>query len=189
VININMISRLLVFVFLLSIQSLMFNIAQAETKNKNEPHSDIKTDPVKNKQPKNKQFQDWVYQCGAEGLKDDKCYIMQNIFIKESGLRLLGVAIGYVGPNKSPWLLLTIPLGVFLPAGMSLDIDGGEEIKIPLRICLPDGCTSSIKLDKNLLTTMKKGSKANVVFVDGKTQKQIKVVVSLTGFTRAFLAL
>lgn len=184
-----MISRLLVFVFLLSIQSLLFNVAQAETKNKKESSSDIKTSPVKNKQTKNKQFQDWVYQCGAEGLKDDKCYIMQNIFIKESGLRLLGVAIGYVGPDESPWLFFTIPLGVFLPTGITMNIDDGEEIKIPIRICLPDGCTSSIKLDKKLLSALKKGSKANVVFVDGNTQKQIKVVVSLSGFTKGFLAL
>jgi invasion protein IalB len=136
-----------------------------------------------------KQFKDWILKCGGEGLKDDQCYIVQNIFVQESGLRLLGVAASYLGPDNSPWLFFTMPLGIFLPTGMVFNIDGGEEIKPPIRICLPDGCKASVKLEKKLLNVLKKGNKAKVAFLDGNTQKQITVEVSLSGFSAGFAAL
>ncbi len=183
------ITGLLLFIFLLLAQWLPCDVALAETNNKKEATPDKKTESVKNKETTNKQFQDWIYQCGGEGLNDDQCYIMQNIFIQDSDLRLLGVAVGYLGPDDSPWLFFTLPLGVYLPAGMVFNIDGGDENKLPIRICLSDGCKSSIGLDKKLLNALKKGNKAKVAFLDGNSQKQIIVEISLAGFSRGFSAL
>ncbi len=183
------ITGLLLFIFLLLAQWLPCDVALAETNNKKEATPDKKTESVKNKETTNKKFQDWIYQCGGEGLNDDQCYIMQNIFIQESDLRLLSVAVGYLGPDDSPWLFFTLPLGVYLPAGMVFNIDGADENKLPIRICLPDGCKSSIGLDKKLLNALKKGNKVKVAFLDGNSQKQITVEVSLTGFSRGFAAL
>lgn len=183
------IAGLLLFIFLSLARWLQCDVALAETKNKKEATPDIKTESVKNKETTNKKFQDWIYQCGGEGLNDDQCYIMQNIFIQDSDLRLLGVAVGYLGPDDSPWLFFTLPLGVYLPAGMVFNIDGGDENKLPIRICLPDGCKSSIGLDKKLLNALKKGNKAKVAFLDGNSQKQIIVEISLAGFSRGFSAL
>jgi len=185
----NMTSRLLVFVFLLSIQSLLFNVAQAETENKKADTPEIKTESVENKETTGKQFKDWVYRCGGNGLNDDQCYIMQNIFIQESGMRLLRVLVGNLGPDDSPWLILTTPLGIFLPAGIVFNIDGGHENKLPIRICIPGGCKASIALDKKLIWAMKKGNQAKVAFMNGTTRKQIIVEVSLAGFSRGFAAL
>jgi len=183
------ITGLLFFMYLLLVQSFLCDVALAETKNKKEITPDKKTESVTDKETTNKQFQDWIYQCGGEGLKDEQCFIMQNIFIQESGLRLLSLAVGYLGPDDSPWLFLTAPLGIFLPAGMVFNVDGGEEYKTPVRVCLPDGCKASITLDKKLIWALKKGKQAKVAFLDGNTQKQITVEVSLAGFSRGFGAL
>ncbi len=183
------ITGLLLFILLLLSQWLLFDVALAETKNKKEATPDKKNESVKNKETTKKQFQDWIYQCGGEGLNDDQCYIMQNIFIQDSDLRLLGVAVGYLGPDDSPWFFFTLPLGIYLPAGMVFNIDGGNENKLPIRVCLADGCKSSIGLDKKLLNALKKGNKVKVAFLDGNSQKQITVEVSLAGFSRGFAAL
>ena len=183
------ITGLLLFSSLLLVQSFLCDFALAETKSKKEVTPDKKTESVADKETTNKQFQDWIYQCGGEGLKDDQCFIMQNIFIQESGLKLLGVAAGYLGADDSPWLFFILPLGVDLPAGMVFNVDGGEEIKTPIRICMPDGCKASITLDKKLIWALKKGKQAKVAFLDGNTQKQITVGVSLAGFSRGFGAL
>ena len=189
IIKTSRITGLLFFSSLLLVQSFLCDVALAETKNKKEVTPDKKTESVADTETTNKQFQDWIYQCGGEGLKDDQCFIMQNIFIQESGLRLLGVAVGYLGPDDNPWLFLTAPLGIFLPAGIAFNVDGGEEIKAPIRICMPDGCKASVSLDKKLLNALKKGNKTKVAFLDGNTQKQITVEVSLAGFSKGFGAL
>ncbi len=148
-----------------------------------------KVERTAGKKTTGKRFKDWALQCGGKGLKDDQRYITQNIFIQESGLRLLAVAIGYLGPDGTPRLFFTLPLGILLPPGMAFNIDGGEEIKVPIRVCLPDGCKAGVQLDKKLLNAWKKGLRAKVAFLDGKTQQQIIVEVSLGGFTKAFAAL
>jgi len=103
------ITGLLLFSSLLLVQSFLCDVALAETKNKKEVTPDKKTESVTDNETTNKQFQDWIYQCGGEGLKDEQCFIMQSIFIQESGLRLLSLAVGYLGPDDSPWLFLTAP--------------------------------------------------------------------------------
>lgn len=189
IIKTSRITGLLLFTYLLLIQSFLCDVALAETKNKKDAILDKQTESVTDKETTNKQFQDWIYQCGGEGIKNDQCFIMQNIFIQESGLRLLSVAVGYLGPDDNPWLFLTTPLGIFLPTGIAFNVDGGEEIKAPIRICMPDGCKASITLDKKLIWALKKGKQAKVAFLDGNTQKQITVEVSLAGFSKGFGAL
>jgi invasion protein IalB len=165
----------------------------AETKNKQEITPDKKTESVAEKETTNKQFQDWTYQCGGEGLKDEDCFIMQNIFRQESEFRLLRVAVGYLGPDDSPLLFLTTPLGIFLPAGIVFNIvrmgKGGEEYKTPLHLCMPAGCRAIVRLDKELIWAMKMGGQVKVAFLDNNTRKQITVEVSLAGFTKGLEAL
>ncbi len=148
---------------------------------------------VAEKETTNKQFQDWAYQCGGEGLKDEQCLIMQNIFIQESGMRLLRVEMSYLGPDDGPWLFLTTPLGIFLPAGIVFNVvrmgKGGEEYRIPFRVCMPGGCAAFVPLDKNLIWAMKMGSQAKVTFLDNNPREQIILEFSLAGFTRGLEAL
>lgn len=187
------ITGLLLFSSLLLVQSLLCDVALAETKNKQEITHDKKTESIAEKETTNKEFQDWTYQCGGEGLKDEDCFIMQNIFRQESEFRLLRVAVGYLGPDDSPWLFLTTPLGIFLPAGIVFNIvrmgKGGEEYKTPLHLCMPAGCRAIVRLDKELIWAMKMGGQAKVAFLDNNTRKQITVEVSLAGFTKGLEAL
>ena len=184
---------LLLFSSLLLVQSFLCDVALAETKNKQEITPDKKTESIAEKETTNKEFQDWTYQCGGEGLKDEDCFIMQNIFRQESEFRLLRVAVGYLGPNDSLLLLLTTPLGIFLPAGIVFNIvrmgKGGDENKLPISICKPDGCKAFISLDKKLMWAMKMGSQVKVAYLDGNTREQITVEVSLAGFTKGLEAL
>ena len=179
---------LLLFSSLLLVQAFLCDVALAETKNKQETTPDKKTESVADKETTNKQFQDWTYRCGGKGLKDEQCFITQSI-LQESGMRLLGVAVGYLGPDDSPWLILTTPLGIFLPAGIVFNIEDGDENKLPISTCKPDGCRASMSLDKKLIWAMKMGGQAKVAYLDGDTRKQITVEVSLAGFTKGLEAL
>jgi len=183
------ISRLLLFTTLLLNLSLLSNVALAETENNKEITSDKMTESVADKKTTNKQYKDWILQCGGEGLKEDQCYITQNISIQKSGPRSVRVVASYHGPDNKPLMIFILPLGILLPAGMTFNIDDGEKNKLPIRICLPGGCKVRIILDKKLMGALKKGKQATVAFFDGKTRKQIIVEISLNGFTKAITAL
>jgi invasion protein IalB len=85
-------------------------------------------------------------------------------------------------------VFLTLPLGVYLPTGLLLQIDDGETLKIPVEICLPNGCHTRMALIGELLKKLRAGRMAKLAFHDSQ-QRRITVPVSLAGFTAAFAAL
>ena len=61
-------------------------------------------------------------------------------------------------------------------------------MKIPVEICLPNGCHTRMALVGELLKKLKTGQMAKLAFHDSQ-QQRITVPVSLAGFTAAFAAL
>jgi invasion protein IalB len=147
--------------------------------------------------PQNGQaFRDWMVTC--EGQPDDQpgaddgaapqCYIVQNIALKESGQRLLHVAVGYPPQRERPAAIITLPLGIFLPAGIGLAVDDGEPLRVPVQHCLTVGCRALLALDENLVSQLKAGHQARITFQDS-SRREIGVPVSLLGFTAGLRAL
>ncbi len=127
--------------------------------------------------------------CEDETGKAESCVAFQNIVITESRQQLLTVVAGYLGPKGEPWVVLTLPLGIFLPPGVVLKVDEGQQYDAPIKICTAKGCDAGIPLDDELLWLMKAGLVARVAFMDGTARNQITVPVSLAGFSAAFRTL
>ena len=139
-----------------------------------------------------KQYKDWVVACEQpEGAKLEYCYIFQNIELK-TGEPLLQVAIGFLqqeqNKDKQPAAIFTVPLGVFLPNGVKLKVDDGQQVQIPIQRCTRGGCQAVVGLKNAMVQTMKKGRQAHLTFADA-TQREISVPISLIGFTAGYNAL
>ena len=135
---------------------------------------------------KQEQATGWVLQCGRN---EKQCYIQQYIFATESKMRFVGVSVGYFGPKENPRLLFSLPLGVLLAPGMGFDIDAGQKTKLPVRICITDGCKADMDLGEKLVTRLKQGKQMNLFFANAAAEKTIKVRMSLQGFAKAYAAL
>ena len=136
-----------------------------------------------------KDYQDWRLRCETkdEG-GPERCFIMQIAKSLKDKRDILRIGVRYPEPDQPPMVFLTLPLGVYLPAGLLLQIDNGETLKIAVEICLPNGCHPHITLDGDLLKRLKAGRLAKLAFHDSR-QQQITVPVSLAGFTAALAAL
>ena len=136
-----------------------------------------------------KDFQDWRLRC--EKKSDDepeRCFIMQIAKTETDKRDVLRIGVRYPEPDKPAMVFLTLPLGVYLPSGLLLQIDEGETLRIPVEICLPNGCHTRLALNGELLKDLKSGRQAKLAFHDSR-QQQITIPVSLAGFTAAFAAL
>ena len=133
-------------------------------------------------------FGDWRLKClpNPEN-QGETCVLLQDIIDKsgEKTRHLMQVAIGFWGPERRRGALITLPLGVVLPAGIRLDVDSTEIGKIPYYACPVNGCQVHIVLDDSLLTKLKKGNKGKVTFHD-PSGKAVPVDFSLKGFTAGF---
>lgn len=132
-------------------------------------------------------FDDWFKEC--EMVTDEKgeqieiCQISQTLIDKDTDQPMMKIAVGYVPDKAEPVAVITLPLGIFLPPGIELQIDGkGKVGRLPINTCLPSGCQAGVQLDEEFVGRMKQGVQMTVTF--GNPQgKGVAAPVSLKGFT------
>ena len=81
-----------------------------------------------------------------------------------------------------------MPLGVLLPPGIAISIDGGEPERLPIRHCEPGGCLAPFELEDGILRQLRSGTELQVMAY-GIDEQQVSIPVSLMGFTAALNAL
>jgi invasion protein IalB len=80
------------------------------------------------------------------------------------------------------------PIGVFLPTGVALEIDGAAVGRVPFTRCLPQVCMAFAEASPETLEKMKKGSAANFIIYEAPGLG-LPMKISLEGFSAAFDAL
>ena len=101
--------------------------------------------PVQAKPEHGQTFEDWTARCEqAPGANLERCFIFQNLVLKESGKRLVHMAVGYLAANGQAAAVITMPLGISLPPGASISVDGGAPRSIVIESCDSDGCVGAV---------------------------------------------
>ncbi len=138
-----------------------------------------------------KSFNDWGYKCEKpQGSDQEICFIFQRITSKEDDKRIADTTIAYLPKVEKPVMVVTLPLGVFLPAGIKLQVDDAKDdsSRAPFIQCIQDGCQARLQMDSKLITKMKGGKRLVVAFLTPQ-QKQLAFPISLNGFTAAINSL
>jgi len=120
----------------------------------------------------------------AAGETETICQITQILNEKGSNQPVMQVAVGYLPDTEHPVGAFTLPLGIWLPPGLQLQVDSGKTGRVPVDTCGQGGCRAGVELDAQFLASMKKGSALNVTF-GGAGRQPVTVPVSLKGFTAA----
>ena len=83
---------------------------------------------------------------------------------------------------------IVAPLGVLLPAGIRVQVDGGQVRGTAFRLCIQVGCIAQDVMSEKFINDMKKGTTAKMLLVL-PPQREVSVNISLSGFTKAFNSL
>ncbi len=120
-----------------------------------------------------------IEQCGMVQLSVDKTN--KNIGIKVAIFR------GKDPAQKKEIVQMQVvaPLGVFLPNGIAIEIDGKPFGRFPFISCPSVGCLTVVPITEKALTAMQKGSKANMIIYRNQAQG-IGLGLSLKGFSKAY---
>lgn len=130
---------------------------------------------------------DWEVRCGA----NNNCY-MNQVINNDEGAPLINVAIRQIKNNDKAKAIAVFvaPLGVVLPRGVEMKIDGGEPIGAPFLYCLGNGCFSELAMTDEGLDRLRRGAAATLqIFSVQKPTEAIQRKLSLSGFTKAYAAL
>jgi invasion protein IalB len=134
-------------------------------------------------------YENWLVSCKVDEQDGRQgCFIVQNLVLREGGQRVLQVAIGFVDETPEPIALISLPLGISLPPGTTIQVDKLEPTRIPIERCEPNGCRAGLKLGKEIMKDLLGGDRLSVTFYDAKRQP-IEVPLSLKGIEEGLAAL
>lgn len=128
----------------------------------------------------------WSVRCtaSARGAPLD-CAIEQQAVVTETGQLLTKFTVRVPAETRKPVMMVRAPLGPFIPAGITLDIDDGNVLKLDFQTCDANGCYAGGPVSDELLQAMLRGSKLNIT-IQAMNEQPVKVPMELTGFTAAY---
>src|SRR3990170_1978752 len=124
----------------------------------------------------------WQVSCRTPpGAKEEKCALVQSVTAEDRpNVGLTVVFYKAIGEDKK-LLRVVVPLGVLLPTGLGLKIDGADVGNAPFLKCGKRGCVAEVVLQDEVIAKMKKGTTAMFIIFD-TPEAGIGIPVALQGF-------
>ncbi|PBB22776.1 invasion associated locus B family protein [Mesorhizobium sp. WSM4311] len=151
--------------------------------------SQAKQSQPKEAGPKPADANAWAVNCSSGSATNElQCQVSQTLTEAKTGQRVLTVTVRRDNANGSSAMLLALPHGLFLPSGVSYQVDQGQKIVIAIQTSDQNGAYAATPLSPELLKTMKSGTNLNIS-MESVTRKPVTIPVSLAGFTTAIAKL
>ena len=128
----------------------------------------------------------WAVNCKSgvseEGLE---CRLSQTVVTQQGGQLLTDVTFRIPADKKAPEVIVRLPLGAFLPAGATLQVDDKTPQRLDFRACDRSGCYAQAPISSQMLKDLQSGRQLKVTFKN-LAEKEINVPLSLDGFPDAY---
>ena len=129
-----------------------------------------------------KVFGSWRSGCNEIDGKPADCYLYQSIFLKKKRMQVLRIAVGEFLQTDRLTIAFTLPLGIAIAMGGSMQVDHNQPIHFDVQFCSEkQGCNGTLVLGERVLNELDLGDIVHVVFYD-HNQKPVTLSVSLDGF-------
>lgn len=113
-----------------------------------------------------------------------QCDTAQSIIAGPQNQRLATVSVLRSAGEDEATGLFTLPIGLNLPAGLTLTVDETELMNIPLQSCDAQGCYAMNALEPGQITAMKDGNEL-ILTVQSQAQEDIRISFELRGFAQS----
>ena len=128
----------------------------------------------------------WSIICDVPaGASSEQCALMQNVVAEDRKEVGLSVVVLKTADNKARILRVLAPLGVILPNGLGLNIDGKDLGRAYFVRCLQDGCYAEVILKDELITAFQSGKSATFIIFE-TPEEGIGIPVDLNGFADGY---
>ncbi|WP_232222267.1 invasion associated locus B family protein [Thioalkalivibrio paradoxus] len=126
--------------------------------------------------------QDWQVLC-EDDPTGESCFITQTT-VDEDDEPVMQVSVGIL--EGSPAMVIHLPLGLDLRAGVLFEIEDRVQREFPYQTCLPNGCRALAPVDDEMLQAMRAGRTFRIGVVPIGAERFAVIEGSLMGFTAGF---
>ena len=128
----------------------------------------------------------WATKCASVGRKEAlDCSVEQTVVLTKTRQFLLSVVVRVPPDTRQPGMMIHLPLGLFLPAGVIVQLEGQRPQQLQVQTCDSKGCYAGASVSSNMLAVMKQSERLTIIFEDLPKNK-ISVPVPLKGFAEAY---
>lgn len=132
-----------------------------------------------------KTFSGWQVECVEnDKTKVKNCVMSQTLINQKTKQRVVSVLVRK--PKDEPYkLILQVPLGADLSAGVGLTIDTSAPVKVAYKTCMPKTCIAEFELTEAWAKALSGGTNATIT-VTGLKGESVPFKIALKGFTDAY---
>jgi len=137
--------------------------------------------------PDQKQFDDWAVRCFPVQ-SPSPCDMFQEVANQQRNQRILAISIAYVPSMDRYALQVTVPLGISIPKGLTMQTDSYTSPTMRYRRCDRDGCYVETGVEKTVIEGLARSSpdgKAKVNITGDSNGKSVGITFFLKGFAAA----
>ena len=128
----------------------------------------------------------WASGCSASARSAPlDCSVVQQVIDANTGRLKAMLRVRVPGDTKSPVMLVQMPLGLYLPAQVTMAIDGAAATTIAFQTCDANGCYAGMEVTPTLLNAMLKGQ-ILALQVQNQAHESTSVPIALAGFAKAY---
>ncbi|CAK0771541.1 exported hypothetical protein [uncultured Gammaproteobacteria bacterium] len=135
-------------------------------------------------------FEDWTVECEQRPQDNRRiCFLTQTLIATESKERLLKLSIGRFGAANELMAIGILPLGISIPAGVTLRVDGLAPTPLHVQRCTAEGCLAATALDKALADRLYAGKEIEIEIVPYGGREVSTIRIALRGYAAGYTAL
>jgi invasion protein IalB len=109
----------------------------------------------------------------------------EDVALSSTGQLVASVVVRTLPDTHKPVMMIQTPIGLYLPAGLSLQIDNGKAMPIPLDTCGPQGCFAEMQISPDLLSALKAGKRLSITY-QNSAKNNVVVPLVLDNFGESF---
>ncbi|MFI5013302.1 MAG: invasion associated locus B family protein [Hyphomicrobiales bacterium] len=129
---------------------------------------------------------EWVSRCASDARQGAlECAVEQTAFLSKTGQLVAAVTIRVPPDTRQPTMAIQVPVGLFLPGGVSLQIDDGKPLTLALQTCDLKGCYAGMMVTPEMLAALRAGKKLAITF-QSLSKENITIPMQLTNFAQAY---
>lgn len=130
----------------------------------------------------------WTITCASTNDASKlECQMIQNLSENKTGQRILAVTVRKDASGKMG-MVLTLPHGVYLPAGATYQVDEGEKSPAAIQTADQNGSYALVALTDPLVDQMRRGKTLNVG-METASRAPVTIPVTLAGFAVTYAKL
>jgi invasion protein IalB len=128
----------------------------------------------------------WVSRCVSESRKSLLvCSAEESLVFANTGQVVASIVVRTQSDTQDPVMMIRVPVGLYLPAGLKIQVDGGKPQPVPLETCDLQGCYAEMQISSDLLAALKGGKRLSIL-CQNSAKKDLVLPLVLDNFADAF---